>query len=57
MPRQSRAAIETAALCVDVRRTMPPKPPPELSDGQAAIGRDVVGPCRETGLHAAATRS
>ena len=43
MPRQSRAAIETASLCVDVRRTMPPKPPPELSDGQAAIWRDVVG--------------
>jgi hypothetical protein len=43
MPRQSRAAIETASLCVDVRRTMPPKPPPELSNGQAAIWRDVVG--------------
>ena len=43
MPRHSRAAIETASLCVDVRRTMPPKPPPELTDGQAAIWRDVVG--------------
>ncbi len=43
MPRQSRAAIETASLCIDVRQTMPPKPPPELSNRQAAIWRDVVG--------------
>ena len=41
----------------NIRRTMPPKPPPELTDGQAAIWRGVVVPCREIGLHAAATRS
>jgi hypothetical protein len=42
MPRRSKAALETSALVVDVRRTMPPKPPSELTDGQAEIWRDVV---------------
>jgi len=43
MPRKSRDAIAIGDLCVDVRRKMPPRPPAELTDGQAEIWRDVVG--------------
>jgi hypothetical protein len=43
MPRKSKDAYAIDDLCVDVRRRMPPRPPPELSDGQQQIWRDTVG--------------
>jgi hypothetical protein len=40
--RKSAEGLATAVV-VDVSRRMPAPPPPELSDAQAAVWRDVVG--------------
>jgi hypothetical protein len=41
--RGKKSMAELTTLTVDVRRQMPPRPPTELTDAQAAVWRDVVG--------------